>query len=139
MAGLREGGNEPPDSLKASKCGLEGVAHNQSGPSPPVISLWINTISDEENLDLFIAITKSITHLLLHRGQHFLWKMKVAKRESGTLRLNISELFQMDLVHSGLSKVIFEQKFSDHIVVLEQKFRYHIVVLEQTFRDDIVV
>ncbi|KAJ4444166.1 hypothetical protein ANN_05955 [Periplaneta americana] len=79
----------------------EPGAHNQSGPSPPVISLWINTISDEENLDLFIAITKSITHLLLHREQHFLWKVKDAKLEPGTLRLNISELFQMYLVHSG--------------------------------------
>ncbi|KAJ4440780.1 hypothetical protein ANN_10626 [Periplaneta americana] len=59
MAGLCEGGNEPAGSLNAIG------AHNKSGLSPPVISLWINTISDEENLDLFIAITNKVHNPLV--------------------------------------------------------------------------
>ncbi|KAJ4451536.1 hypothetical protein ANN_03001 [Periplaneta americana] len=50
---------------------------------------------------------------LTNIGQHFLWKVKVAKREPGTLRLNISELFQMDLVHSGCETLTVDLRRSD--------------------------
>ncbi|KAJ4438561.1 hypothetical protein ANN_14508 [Periplaneta americana] len=114
MTGLCQGGNEPagrPRRWYHSQLHYQQMladVHCTQGQAPETLTSAISKYGPscrrKREKAYPPAATEHVSDPLTREGQHFLWKVKVAKRKPGTLRLNISELF----IHSF---IIFHRSY----------------------------